>query len=1040
MNIPQKFLDAADSKSENTKQISDSILRCERGYHGKIYSVAYFIFSNDISELARNFEDYQEELVGRDFFTIAEKVRWNNYIFIVASDASFKFKDFYEAKSAIESNRDYARKRVVNYEQAQSVLEGPNISFVPNVSEESGILERWAKRLETLGLQRLMEKPTPRKSIIDKIRSGTLEKPRNTSSDKSLTGQDRYLAQSHIKSLTIDSFRSVHSGKTYQFGRVTLVTGQNGTGKTSLLEAIEHVYCGHNRRKLDTVPVISATLLDFNRDIDFAIDGNPEISQVKSRALSWYKRDGHYSRSIIDGFTRYNFFDTDAAYRIATDLNSDEMSEDLSKIIIGSEASSLWDYLSAIYQDIENALKNTEGDLRLALQMLDSKTQALKKLLERPSDALSQSNIYKGQLRRLGWREEFNNDFVPSDAEADCINEAIGDLDFLLSSELIFTTPFELTSMWEVVQATRNDLIPQQEYHAKLLKRAENATLGIESLLKMQSNLTEWLKYCMAGFGDAMDTVALAKSEYELALGLLDGILLQKLPNINARFIKQPLVQASTTNTDDFESAKARISELRKEAEHYQQATKIRVDAAVRLREAALTLISTEESDPKCPLCHTEFENDEIKRLIEKIPEYYKGEDSLTHIFDRILQLSEIEHQAFSQIESLNSLAAIAEHLKLSKETSCGDVLEKFTSLNDDLKIKKHDYERARNKLKQLTDSGMEQEAYFFLRGSVSSSTGNGKDAEDRIKIGDAISEINQQLESLQAESTALRREISEVQMKIEGLYGALRLLGYVKAPPKSSEDFDSLMNSCEQATIRLAGITAKFFLDESKKFQDFRHELLGAKKSMDEAIISSKRYLETPGELKEIQDELVNIEKTVQSLSREVNSISPAMIGLRQLLAEDSIEGAVMSALGSISQNINSIFSSIHTPSEYTYTGNSNGALKTVGRDSYHSLEQVSTGQRAAFAISIFLAFNATSTAAPPIILIDDPVAHVDDLNSLSFLDYLRDIVVNSNKQVIFATSDTRMASLFSKKFSFLDSEYVEINLTKVPLSEVTS
>lgn len=32
---------------------------------------------------------------------------------------------------------------------------------------------------------------------------------------------------------------------------------------------------------------------------------------------------------------------------------------------------------------------------------------------------------------------------------------------------------------------------------------------------------------------------------------------------------------------------------------------------------------------------------------------------------------------------------------------------------------------------------------------------------------------------------------------------------------------------------------------------------------------------------------------------------------------------------------------------------------------------------------------------------LIDEPVAHIDDLNALSFLDHLRDAVVAGSKQV---------------------------------------
>jgi exonuclease SbcC len=55
---------------------------------------------------------------------------------------------------------------------------------------------------------------------------------------------------------------------------------------------------------------------------------------------------------------------------------------------------------------------------------------------------------------------------------------------------------------------------------------------------------------------------------------------------------------------------------------------------------------------------------------------------------------------------------------------------------------------------------------------------------------------------------------------------------------------------------------------------------------------------------------------------------------------------------------------------------------------------------------------------------LIDDPIAHVDDLNCLSFLDYLRDVALQGQRQIFFATANDKIASLFERKFDFLGPE----------------
>lgn len=56
---------------------------------------------------------------------------------------------------------------------------------------------------------------------------------------------------------------------------------------------------------------------------------------------------------------------------------------------------------------------------------------------------------------------------------------------------------------------------------------------------------------------------------------------------------------------------------------------------------------------------------------------------------------------------------------------------------------------------------------------------------------------------------------------------------------------------------------------------------------------------------------------------------------------------------------------------------------------------------------------------------LVDDPVAHVDDMNSLALLDYLADVAETGRRQIFFATADEKLANLFEKKMGFMGSEF---------------
>ena len=59
-----------------------------------------------------------------------------------------------------------------------------------------------------------------------------------------------------------------------------------------------------------------------------------------------------------------------------------------------------------------------------------------------------------------------------------------------------------------------------------------------------------------------------------------------------------------------------------------------------------------------------------------------------------------------------------------------------------------------------------------------------------------------------------------------------------------------------------------------------------------------------------------------------------------------------------------------------------------------------------------------------PKLLLLDDPVTHVDDLNMLSFIDYLQKMVMNENKQIFFATASNKIAGIFEKKFNYMAND----------------
>jgi ABC-type cobalamin/Fe3+-siderophores transport system ATPase subunit len=128
----------------------------------------------------------------------------------------------------------------------------------------------------------------------------------------------------------------------------------------------------------------------------------------------------------------------------------------------------------------------------------------------------------------------------------------------------------------------------------------------------------------------------------------------------------------------------------------------------------------------------------------------------------------------------------------------------------------------------------------------------------------------------------------------------------------------------------------------------------------------------------------------------------------------------------------LGSLFQLIHSPREFSkivWNADEGGirAIRTRG-GTLSGVSSMSSGQRNALSLSIFLTMNRNATLAPPFVLLDDPLAHVDDMNVVSFLDCLREIVQGSGKQIVFTAASSKTAYLFRKKFEHLgDAGYAE-------------
>lgn len=141
------------------------------------------------------------------------------------------------------------------------------------------------------------------------------------------------------------------------------------------------------------------------------------------------------------------------------------------------------------------------------------------------------------------------------------------------------------------------------------------------------------------------------------------------------------------------------------------------------------------------------------------------------------------------------------------------------------------------------------------------------------------------------------------------------------------------------------------------------------------------------------------------------------------------------------ISQNIEQIgriFLSLHLPQEFS-------GLTISGKDlvGWRGEEQVpvvsmSTGQRTALALSVFFQLHLSNQFAPAFLLVDEPVANIDELNILSLMDFLRELVISHDRQIFVTTANRNVAQLFCRKFSFLGKDFQRLDFFRKSTDEL--
>ena len=1002
-----QIIDRSKKIFTHFEPINDTLYKGNYQINDKLAGIYFLNFSEIISE--EDFEELQYKYLAEEFYKNEDSLQWNIYLLFINSTINE------ELKSKILSNDKYARKLIFQESEFLDYfeLENSNQTSLPDIVSE------WKNELKNVDLQEVYSEATYVDAVNHFLKNSTVKEV-NTEVTSNLTNT---LIVEKISNINLkENYRNFPLVRNFHFGSVNLINGVNGSGKTSLLESIELILTGKSNRNSDKDEVTGSISAVLNNDIEEVYTPN-EIGKYKLRDIKWYSRN-HLLRgnNCYRSFNQFNFFNTDAAYQFASSDHEEQINEALKQIILGVEYTFLKDRIQGFEGRLRPELNSVEKRLREQHELIKNHTQLIDEL-KFGIDSEDIKNNITGNILALKYKNTLSaNNYSISNLY---INELKTEIEYILNQNLVFD--------FNTLKILRNQIDKQldnvsslkDKYNEKITQRLD--FLNQYKSLEVRRDRTKLiLKYFIIEDIRSLEDIEEQLEKHNLKLS--------KLEKIKKEFFILNLDSFLNDNKglDDFQNSKnediTNVVSDRKEIEN-----EIRIlsenfsaieDILNKIKLLGRDYLSHNENSQNCPLCEQKISHNELSI---KLDEDFKNNFDKSILEEKSKKLSELrskESNLAFELKTLNSLKFIAQEEVSGYETlSVKEIASILNSILNEEALVLQGKTKIETTLAQVIAIGGSISEFKSLRKEIGAYLNSNNPFEKKdvnnllLHLEDDIEKIVDNIEKLSKENDLLISNLNKSLQLKETTNNISEILDGIKFQ-------DEKVKALERSFIKI-----KTYLDlpDDQSVAELSKDLY----ILEENIKSIRDSENRQKELQRVTKELEEAKSFISENTLKHTRLKIAVEVLQRLKSSDG-ENVLVDYFNNNLKEIKDIFKTIHSPQEFTDLKFENKRLTLYRNDVKHSVSQISTGQRAALVISIFISLNRKLKNGPNIIIFDDPVTFIDDFNVLSFLDFLRYFIVKENKQIFFATANKKFSTLFKKKFDFLGEEFREFNLTR--------
>lgn len=949
----------------------------------------------------------------------------------------------------IESNKTYGRKYVFTELETITFINGIVKTSHDDTAAVSPVQE-WDRILREEHLTGCLTEAYSAKKVESYLSGQRFDADYGMDDDYSAMTSSEIPQVKWVKSLDTTGFREFcFDDETLEFGQINLFYGANGSGKTSVLEAIEYSLTAEVRRvkdfkvKLPTGQYPRLRVYDKEAGIHTFTPGMAKTNTKEIDRVWFGVPVGRTKSTLNDNFNRFNAFDSEAAYKFIheSDNSEDTYASMFGNLMFGESVvdhEKKWQRFKKAFNDKYSELRGELSNAKemaafyeqsLAQKSDDSKSQDIEqgilelKLTIRARLPRASSDRYPKILEELTIVRKYVDVISAGDSDSKTFGAIAADIALVKKNNMQYTREKReksdaITTIAEQNGEIKRKIFAEKEKQSGIQERISSISTDIRNWSIVQNVLSH--EDTIKLVNDLIDEMTAIERE----LYFISKIE-QRTAIVN--FLKLDKYESMTeAEKSAKEEELAKLKEKKTQLENkYNEAKKSfgeKEQQAIELRRIGKTLLT----DSKCPLCGHEY--DSTQQLIDIIDQAVVVDDSIEEMITEIQEVSKQIIEVEKVLDREKLIAKALTELDGLRDTvpmieKCGTDYKKLYEFIESKKDKEKRKEEIIEQQSTLDAQGFSLKNITACKEYKTSDAtyleykrnGSGTYAE---YLDGKLQRAQTELALIDANITKFERDIQQNNQKEELLRADIHRLDSML----EALDMDS-NRELEQA---LENIKTKFEISDDVVFDKWA----GKYHSVFDKCELEVQRMEAQDSIAFEKKMLADYKATIKRVEPQVERCAKAVQAFERM---PSLSSFVEKGIKTNIQNISTFFTMMHHSGEFEELGiDSEGiyAIRGLNHQKIRTYE-MSTGQRSTIAMAVMFALHMAAPDAPQFLLLDEPLATMDDTQVLNVLDILKSMA-EQNTQIFFTTANGIMIKLFKECFKNTDFDYKEYHFVK--------